>query len=132
MMTKKELLNTYRAKVIELEELRYQLSRAGTDGRPNGCRTVQLDGTGRGTNVPGAASLQLAEGLEAFVQRKEEELRKLQPPMEELLMEISDARTYMVVQHYYVLAKTDEEIGSTLAMSRTRANQIRRIYMKAI
>ena len=66
------------------------------------------------------------------MQRKEEELRKLQPPMEELLMEISDARTYMVVQHYYVLAKTDEEIGSTLAMSRTRANQIRRIYMKAI
>ena len=131
-MTKKELLNTYRAKVIELEELRYQLNRVGTDGRPNGCRTMQLDGTGRGTNDRGAAALQLAEGLEAFVDRKEAELRTLQPSMEQLLMEIPDARTYMVIQHYYVLARTDEEIGSALAMSRTRANQIRRLYMKAI
>lgn len=131
-MTKKELLNTYRAKVIELEELRHQLRRVGTDGRPTGCRTQQYDSIGRGTNDPGAASMQLSEGLEALVERKEAELRKLHPLMETLLKEIPDARTYMVVQHYYMFARTDEEIGYTLAISRTRTNQIRRIYMKAI
>lgn len=131
-MTKQELLTTYRAKVLELEELRYQLRRVGSDGRPSGCRTSQLDSVGRGTNDPSAASMQLAEGLEAFIQRKEAELRRLNTPMEKLLKEIPDARTYMVVQHYYVFAQTDEEIGSMLSVSRTRANQIRSVYMRGL
>ena len=40
-MTKKELLTAYRSTIIELEELRRQLNRVGTDGRPGGCRTAQ-------------------------------------------------------------------------------------------
>ncbi len=131
-MTKKELLTTYRAKVLELEELRYQLSRVGTDGRPSGCRTSAPGCTIRGTNDPGTAAMQLADGLEALVQRKEEELDKLTGPMDKLLQSIPDVRTYMVIQNYYVLARTDEQIGRTLSLSRTRANQIRSIYMKAI
>lgn len=131
-VTKAELLNTYRAKVIELDELHYQLTRVGTDGRPSGCRTWQTDGIARGTNAPGAAALQLADGLEALVQRKEEELRALTRPLEALLSEISDARTYLVVQHYYVLGQTDEEIGLRFAISRTRANQLRRKFLKSL
>lgn len=131
-MTKKELLNTYRAKVIELEELRYQLSRVGTDGRPSGCRTAQIDSIGRGTNDPCTAAMQLAEGLEALTCRKEDELRQLAAPMDKLLREITDVRTYMVIQHYYVHARTDEEIGRALSISRTRANQIRCNYMKVV
>ena len=42
-MTKKELLTAYRAATIELEELRRQLKRVGSDGRPTGVRTMQTD-----------------------------------------------------------------------------------------
>lgn len=131
-LTKAELLNTYRARVIELDELHYQLNRVGTDGRPGGCRSVSFGGIGRGTNAPEAAALQLADGLEALVRRKEEELRALVPLLEALLSEIGDVRTYLVVQHYYVLGQTDEEIGLHFAMSRTRVNQIRRKFVKGL
>lgn len=130
-MTKQELLTTYRAKVLELEELRYQIERTGTDGRPGGCRGMQTDSISRGTNVPSAAALQLAEGLEALAVRKEEELRQLGVSVEKLLKEISDIRTYLVVQHYYVCGRTDEQIARIMSISRTRANQIRQLYMKA-
>lgn len=131
-MTKKELLNTYRTKVLELDELRHQLSRTGTNGHPSGCRTMQWESSRHGTNVPGAAAVQLAEGLEALASRKEAELQKLAEPVEKLLKSITDCRTYMVIQHYYVLAMTDEQIARIMYISRTRTNQIRRDYMKAI
>lgn len=131
-MTKKELLNTYRAKVLELEELRYQIDRTGTDGRPVGCRSMHTHGAGRGTNVPAAAAMQLAEGLESLAARKEAELEMLYAPLDKLLKEISDIRTYLVVQHYYVCGRTDEQVARIMSISRTRANQIRQIYMKAI
>lgn len=131
-MTKQELLTTYRARVLELEELRYQIERTGTDGRPGGCRSMQTDSISRGTNVPSAAALQLAEGLEALAVRKEDELRQLAVPVETLLRDITDIRTYLVVQHYYVCGRTDEQIARIMSISRTRANQIRQLYMKAV
>lgn len=130
-MTKQELLTTYRAKVLELEELRYQIERTGSDGRPGGCRGMQTDSISRGTNVPSAASLQLAEGLEALAVRKEAELQELSVPLNKLLQEITDIRTYLVVQHYYVCGRTDEQIARIMSISRTRANQLRQLYMKA-
>lgn len=131
-MTKKELLNAYRAKVLELEELHYQIERTGTDGRPGGCRSIQTDSIGRGTNAPSAAAIQLAEGLEALASRKEAELQKLSAPVDRLLKDITDIRTYLVIQHYYVCGRTDEQIARIMSISRTRANQIRSLYMKAI
>lgn len=131
-MTKKELLTTYRAKVLELEELRYQIERTGTDGRPSGCRAMQTDSIGRGTNAPGAAANQLAEGLEAIAAKKEAELQQLYLQLDKLLKEITDIRTYLIVQHYYVYGRTDEQIARIMSLSRTRANQIRTLYMKAL
>ncbi len=129
-MTKKELLTTYRAKVIDLEELRHQISRVGTDGRPAGCRTAQ---TGRisGTNDPSAAAMHLSDGLEALADRMEADLHSLAPAVSALLMGIRDTRTYLVIQHYYVFAETDEQIGALLAISKSRANQIRQEYLRA-
>ena len=128
-MTKMELLNIYRTRVIELEELRRQLDRVGTDGRPSGCTTSRFDRSG-GTNDANAAAMHLADGLEALAQRKEEELMLLAGPVDVLLREIDDVRTYMVVQRYYKLAETDEQISIELNLSRARVNQLRRIYMK--
>lgn len=129
-MTKKELLNTYRSRVIELEELRRQLDRVGNDGRPSGCRTAQYDRIGRGTNDINAAAAHLADGLEALAQRKEEELMLLTGPVDALLQEIEDFRTYMVVQRYYMMAETDEQVALSLNMSRSRVTQMRIHYMK--
>lgn len=130
-MTRKELLNTYRRLVLELEELRYQLLRTGTDGRPSGCRTMQFNGS-RSTNVPNAAALQLTEGLESLAEQKEAELQRLAEPITRLLKEIADIRTYLVVQHYYVYGRTDEQIAQIMCISRTRANQLRTSYMKTL
>ena len=128
-MTNKELLETYRERVIELEELRRQIKRIGTDGRPNGVRTVQFDRIA-GTNDPAAAAMHLADGLETLAQRKEEELMMLTGPVDVLLGQIEDYRTFIVMQRYYKLAETDEQVAMALNMSRTRVNQLRRYYMK--
>lgn len=130
-MTKKELLNTYRSKVIELEELRHQLNRVGTDGRPSGCRNVQTDRVATGTNDPTAAAMQLADGLEEMLQRKEKEKQALDKLVDELLRGIRDFRTYIVIQQYYVLAWTDEQVARALAVSRARVSQLRRQYLES-
>ncbi len=131
-MTKKELLTAYRTKVIELDELRRQISRVGTDGRPAGCRTARYDGIAKGTNNLSAAAMHLADGLEALAQRKEEELMLMTGPVDAMLAQIDDYRTWMVVQRYYKLAETDEQVARAVSMSRSRVNQLRRIYMEAI
>ena len=128
-MTKKELLTSYRTSVIELEELRRQLRRVGTDGRPVGTRSMQTDSI-RGTNDPAAAAIQLAEGLEEMLHRKEAEMAELSAKVDELLAGIRDFRTYMVVQHYYVLGRTDEQVARAMSISRGRVNQLRLEYLE--
>lgn len=130
-MSKKELLTKYRTMVIELEELHNQLSRIGTDGRPSAGHSVQTDRITCGTNNPGAAALQLADGLEAMKCQKENELVHLGEQVELLLKDIKDFRTYIVIQHYYVLAKTDEQVARTISMSKSRVNQIRMEYLRS-
>ena len=129
-MTKKELLNTYRTAVIELEELRHQLSRVGTDGRPAGVHSMQTDAI-RGTNDPAAAALQLADGLEELLHRKETELSELSAQVDALLAGIRDFRTYLIIYHYYVLGHTDEQVAHTLSVSRVRVLQLRQRYLDA-
>ena len=129
-MNKKELLMAYRALVTEREELRAQLRKVGSDGRPAGVRAVQLDGL-RGTNNAGAAAMQLADGLEEFALRKEEEIQALQPEIDALLHSIKDFRTYMVIHRYYVLARTDEQVARAMSISRPRANQLRLEFLES-
>lgn len=130
-MTRKELLTTYRELVIELEELRHQLNRAGTDGRPRGAAASACDRICTGTNDPTAAAIQMMDGLEDMARRKEEELAGLRQPLDELLKSIRDFRTYMVIQHYYVLGRTDEQVARAISMSKSRVNQIRKSYLLA-
>ena len=129
-MTKRELLTAYRDAVIELDELRRQIKRVGTDGRPAGVRYMQTD-TIRGTNDPQSAAMQLADGLEALLARREDELRELGTQVDALLASIRDFRTYMVVQHYYVLGKTDEQVARAMSISRCRVNQLRLQYLES-
>ena len=130
-MTKKELLTAYRAATIELEELRRQLKRVGSDGHPAGVRTKQTDRIARGTNDPDAAAMQLADGLEALLAQREAELTTLSAQVDTLLAGIRDFRTYLIIYHYYVLGHTDEQVARTLSISRVRALQLRQHYVDA-
>lgn len=130
-MTKKELLTAYRAATIELEELRRQLKRVGSDGRPAGVRAMQTDRIARGTNDPDAAAMQLADGLEALLAQREAELAELNTQVDALLAGIRDFRTYLIIYHYYVLGHTDEQVARTLSISRVRALQLRQHYVDA-
>lgn len=127
-MTKKELLTAYRQTTIELEELRRQLKRVGSDGHPAGIRTMCTDSLSRATNHPEAAALQLADGLESLLNQKESERAALGKQVDALLAAIHDFRTYLVIYHYYVLAHTDEQVARTLSISRVRALQLRQQY----
>ena len=127
-MTRKELLTAYRAAAIELDELRHQLNRVGTNGRPAGIRTLQTDRIARSTNNHEAASIQLADGLESLLSQKEADLAALSPQVDTLLAGIRDFRTYLIIYHYYVLAHTDEQVARTLSISRVRALQLRQQY----
>ena len=130
-MTKKELLTNYRAAVIEMEELRRQLARIGTDGRPSSVCTQDTARIARGTNDPAAAAMQLADGLEEMLARKEAELEGMRQQVDVLLRGIRDFRTYMVIQHYYICAHTDEQVARTMSMSKSRINQIRTGFLRA-
>ena len=131
-MTKKELLTAYRAATIELEELRRQLKRVGSDGRPAGVRTMQTDRIARGTNDPDAAAMQLADGLEALLAQREAELATLSAQVDALLAGIRDFRTYLIIYHYYVLGHTDEQVAHTVSMSKSRVNQLRVNFLRCI
>ena len=48
-----------------------------------------------------------------------------------LLRDIKDFRTYIVIQNYYVLASTDEQVARTISMSKSRVNQIRMEYLRS-
>ena len=129
-MTKKELLTAYREATIELEELRRQLKRVGTDGRPAGARAMQTDRVARGTNDPEAAAMQLADGLEALLAQKESEQVALSKEVDALLAGIRDFRTYLIIYHYYVLGHTDEQVAHTVSMSKSRVNQLRVNFLR--
>ena len=127
-MTNRETLQAYRAAVLDLQELSVQLEQTVTSGRPAGAHGVQLGGL-RGTNDPVAAAMQAAEGIEAMMARKRCELAELAVPVGTLMARIGNAKTFMVVQNYYLRAETDAAIARDLRMSRCRVNQIRNDYL---
>lgn len=129
-MTTKELLETYRETLLELDELEKQLARVGSDGHPAGYKATR-PGQIPGTNDPAAAAAQLADGLEALAQRKREELTRLSEPIYALLSTITNHRVFMVVQRYYMMAETDASISAVMNISRGRVNQIRKDFVSA-
>lgn len=130
-MTNKEMLQAYREAVMAVEELTVQLARTGHDGRPLGMGTAQL-GSGPRTNNAMAASMQAMDGVGEMLARKRDELAALAVPVCALLSRIGDAKTYMVVQRYYLQAETDAAIAHDLSMSRCRVNQIRNQYLAQV
>lgn len=131
-MTNMELLNNYRETIMELEELQIQLEKATPSGRPSGYRGIQPGDTGGRTNDPMAAALQLCDGLEAMIQAKREELAEMNPAVYQIVSGIKSCRTMMILQHYYLMAETDEQVGRLLGLSTTRINQLRHRFVRQL
>lgn len=125
-----EMLNHYRALVLEIEELERQLEMAAPSGKPAGCKSISAGGMLPSTNDPMAAAMQLADGIEARIRQRREELAGMNPQMFAVVSGICDVRMMMIVQHYYLMAETDEQVGRYLGLSTGRVNQIRNRYLQ--
>lgn len=130
-MTTMEMLKNYRATILEIEDLQQQLEKACPTGAPSGGRSMATGLLGPSTNDPLAAALQLADGLEAIIHQKRTMLAELGPQLYQVLAAITNGRVLQVIQCYYLLAQTDEQIGHRLGLSTTRINQIRNQYIRS-
>ena len=129
-MTAGEMLKRYREVALEIEELERQLERACPTGKPSGGHGAMSGVRGPSTNDPLSAALQLADGLEALIRQKRAVLDELSQPLYHTLTSITDGRVLQIVQGYYLLTQTDEQIGMMLGLSTTRINQIRNQYLR--
>jgi len=134
-MTKRELLESYRMLVIEIDTLERQSKFLNQFiGGPRPLRGVQLTGMPRGTNDPEAAILQ-REDTDDVLDKIEERCRELRPLLEEferVMDEIPDRRLQIIIRDYYALGWSDERIGEHVDLSRQHVNRLRTAYIDGI
>jgi DNA-directed RNA polymerase specialized sigma subunit len=135
-MTKRELLENYRNLVIDVNMMEQRLSFLSRYiGGPKPIHGVQLTGMPHGTNDPEAALLQQqdtdSEILEKIEQRMDE-TRRLTARFEVILEEIDDRRLRNIVQAYYGLGHSEEQIGEEIGISRQHVNRLRTAYIEGL
>ena len=131
-MTKRELLESYRDIVIEIETLERQSKFLNQFiGGPRPVRGIQLTGMPRGTNDPEAALLQREDTNEVLekIEAKCAELREMVDAFEMIMDKIEDRRLRIIVRNYYALGWTDERIAEQLELSRQHVNRLRTAYI---
>lgn len=134
-MTKRELLESYRYIVIEIETLERQ-SRFLNQfvGGPRPVHGVQITGMPRGTNDPEAALLQRNDTEEVLekIDAKCAELREMMDDFEQIMDQIDDRRLRIIVRNYYALGWTEERIAEQLELSRQHVNRLRTAYIEGL
>lgn len=135
-MTRRELLENYRNMVIEINMMEQRLSFLSKYiCGPRPIRSVQITGMPHGTNEPEAALMQQedtdAEILDKIEQRMME-TRRLTAKFEIILEEIEDRRLRNIVQAYYGLGHSEEQIGEQIGISRQHVNRLRTAYIEAL
>ena len=134
-MTKRELLESYRDIVIEIETLERQSKFLDQFiGGPRPVRAIQLTGMPRGTNDPEAALLQREDTNEVLekIEAKCAELREMVDAFELIMDKIDDRRLRIIVRNYYALGWTDERIAEQLELSRQHVNRLRTAYIEQL
>ena len=134
-MTKRELLESYRDIVIEIETLERQSKFLDQFiGGPRPVRAIQLTGMPRGTNDPEAALLQREDTNEVLekIEAKCAELREMVDAFEMIMDKIEDRRLRIIVRNYYALGWTDERIAEQLELSRQHVNRLRTAYIEQL
>ena len=134
-MTKRELLESYRMLVIEIDTLERQSKFLNQFiGGPRPVRSPQLSGMPRGTNEPEAAILQ-REDTDDVLDKIEERCRELRPLLEEferIMDAIEDRRLQIIIRDYYALGWSDERIGEHVDLSRQHVNRLRTAYLEGL
>lgn len=134
-MTKRELLESYRMLVIEIDTLERQSKFLNQFiGGPRPVHGVQLTGMPRGTNDPEAAILQ-REDTDDVLDKIEERCRELRPLLEEferIMDAIEDRRLQIIIRDYYALGWSDERIGEHVDLSRQHVNRLRTAYLEGL
>ena len=134
-MTKRELLESYRDIVIEIETLERQSKFLNQFiGGPRPVRAIQLTGMPRGTNDPEAAILQREDTNEVLekIEAKCEELREMVDAFEMIMDKIDDRRLRIIIRNYYALGWTDERIAEQMELSRQHVNRLRTAYIEQL
>ena len=135
-MTKRELLENYRNLVISINAMEQRLSFLSKYvGGPMPVRSVQITGMPRGTNEPEAAIMQRvdtdSEILEKIRQKMDETVR-LTARFEIILEEIKDCRLQNIIQYYYGLGHSEEQVAEEVGLSQTHVNRLRKEYIDKI
>ena len=134
-MTKRELLESYRMLVIEIDTLEHQSKFLNQFiGGPRPVRSPQLTGMPRGTNEPEAAILQ-REDTDDVLDKIEERCRELRPLLEEferIMDAIEDRRLRVIIRDYYALGWSEERTGEHVGLSRQHVNRLRTAYLEGL
>ena len=135
-MTRRELLENYRDIVIEIETLERQSKFLNQFiGGPRPVHAVQLTGMPRGTNDPEAAILQQQDTdseLLMKIRQRMDETYQLTASFEVILEEIDDRRLRNIIQAYYGLGHSEEQIGEEIGLSRQHVNRLRTQYIDGL
>lgn len=133
-MTKRELLENYRNLVIDVNMMEQRLSFLSKYiGGPKPVRSVQLTGMPHGTNDPEAAILQQQDTdseLLMKIRQRMDETYQLTASFEVVLEEIDDRRLRNIIQAYYGLGHSEEQIGVEIGISRQHVNRLRTAYIE--
>jgi len=135
-MTKRELLENYRNLVIDINMMEQRLSFLSRYiGGPRPVKSIQLTGMPRGTNEPEAAIMQQQEtdtDILDKIEQRMDETRRLTARYEVILEEIEDRRLRNIIQAYYGLGHSEEQIGEEIGISRQHVNRLRTAYLEGL
>ena len=135
-MTKRELLENYRNLVIDINMMEQRLSFLSRYiGGPRPVKSVHLTGMPRGTNEPEAAIMQQQEtdtDILDKIEQRMDETRRLTARFEVILEEIDDRRLRNIIQAYYGLGHSEEQIGEEIGISRQHVNRLRTAYLEEL
>lgn len=131
-MTTIELLKSCRAAILELQEINKQMSRVLPTGQPSGVMAQQYKTTLPGTNEPVAAAIQLHDGLHARAEKARDEWQRLSALARPVIMNAASARDMVILDHYYVMGMTDQEIARQQKLVREQVCRIRHDALAAL
>ncbi len=131
-MTARETLSSCRAAVLELRKLDDQLARCLPTGQPSGLRAQRYDADPPGTNEPTAAAIQLFDGLMSQREKLASTVSRISKSVWDTLHSIKDARSLVILNNYYLLGMTDQDIAQTQDLTRETICRLRHEAIAAL
>ena len=132
MMTAKEILTSCRDAVLELRKLDAQLTRCLPTGQPTGVKAQQYNADPPGTNDPTAAAIQLYEGLMSQRDELALQVSRISKTAWNILRDVKNVRSLVILNNYYLLGMTDQEIAQAQELTRVYITQLRHAALESL